>query len=54
MLVHESKQRDFTPVGDPCDVVVLSMLLRDPGLRVRGATVPFRPPLEDAATVVEM
>jgi ppGpp synthetase/RelA/SpoT-type nucleotidyltranferase len=52
MLVHESKQRDFIPVGDPCDVVVLSMLLRDPGLRVRGATVPFRPPLEDALDAV--
>jgi ppGpp synthetase/RelA/SpoT-type nucleotidyltranferase len=50
-LVKESKKRGFTPVGDPCEVIVLSLLLEKPALRVRAA-LPFRDELEDALDVV--
>jgi hypothetical protein len=50
-LVIESKKRGFTPLGEPCDVVVLSVLLARPELRVRAA-VPFRTELEAAMDVV--
>ena len=50
-LVKESKKRGFTPVGDPCEVVALSLVLEMPELRVR-APVPLRDELEDALDVV--
>ena len=50
-LVKESKKRGFTPVGDPCEVIVLSLLLEKPTLRVRAA-LPFRDELEEALDVV--
>ncbi|MEV6103953.1 hypothetical protein AB0M28_04435 [Streptomyces sp. NPDC051940] len=50
-LTRESRSRGFVPDGNPWDVVVLSMLFRDPDLRVRGA-VPFREELEDSLDAV--
>lgn len=50
-LVKESKKRGFTPIGDPCEVIVLSLLIEKPTLRVRAA-LPFRDELEDALDVV--
>ncbi|MFD0345799.1 hypothetical protein ACFQ0M_06300 [Kitasatospora aburaviensis] len=51
ILVEEIKSRGTLPAGDPCDVIVLSMLLRDPRLRVRGAIL-FRPEIEDSLDVI--
>lgn len=50
-LVKESKNRGFTPIGGPCDVTMLSLLLKEPGLRVRAA-LAFRDELEDALDAV--
>ncbi|MFB7454018.1 GTP pyrophosphokinase family protein [Streptomyces sp. NPDC056194] len=46
-LVREIRANGLIPVGDPCDVIALSMLLRDPELRVHG-TILFQHEIEDA------
>jgi putative GTP pyrophosphokinase len=51
LLIKESKRRGFTPVGDPCEVILLTLVLENPALRVRSG-LAFRDELEDALDAV--
>lgn len=46
-LYRASAERGFSPIANPCDIVALSLLLKDPNLRVLAAA-PFRNEIEEA------